>query len=335
MPTDPPTDPRASSPTPASRGFPTAAGPSRLRDEFAKACEPHARRGRRPARRGHLVSRARLGRARLRPRDRRRRGRRGDERVLRLRLLRRGTARAASRPTSRPSADFTDVIVEDNPDWEIDLNEEVIGPWRGEGERARRRHPGLGHADGPGRRRGDRRARRRRRRPDAGQGRALHAGRASTRSRASPTTSTSRSCSGTTAASGSPARASTSRPKKPDRALDPDPAAGHRGGDQPRDDRHRRAHPRHRRAPLLPGDGVRGRLRVDPGPALRDRAGADAPRPRQPRRRQPPLRLDRHRDGRRPARRHRRLPLPPRRRQAQEKRLRGAPSPPTSASARR
>ena len=32
-------------------------------------------------------------------------------------------------------ADFTDVVVEDNPDWEIDLNEEVIGTWRGEGER--------------------------------------------------------------------------------------------------------------------------------------------------------------------------------------------------------
>jgi hypothetical protein len=32
-------------------------------------------------------------------------------------------------------ADFTDVTAEGNPDWEIDLNEEVIGAWRGEGER--------------------------------------------------------------------------------------------------------------------------------------------------------------------------------------------------------
>jgi hypothetical protein len=31
--------------------------------------------------------------------------------------------------------DFTDVVVEDNPDWQIDINEEVIGTWRGEGER--------------------------------------------------------------------------------------------------------------------------------------------------------------------------------------------------------
>jgi hypothetical protein len=33
------------------------------------------------------------------------------------------------------AADFTDVTAEDNPDWEIDLNEEVIGSWRGEGKR--------------------------------------------------------------------------------------------------------------------------------------------------------------------------------------------------------
>jgi len=32
-------------------------------------------------------------------------------------------------------ADFTDVTAEGNPDWQIDLNEEVIGAWRGEAER--------------------------------------------------------------------------------------------------------------------------------------------------------------------------------------------------------
>ena len=30
------------------------------------------------------------------------------------------------------SADFTDVFAEDNPDWRIDLNDDVIGRWRGE-----------------------------------------------------------------------------------------------------------------------------------------------------------------------------------------------------------
>jgi pyruvate-formate lyase-activating enzyme len=34
------------------------------------------------------------------------------------------------------AADFTDVIAEDNPGWKIDLNDEVIGRWRGENGRA-------------------------------------------------------------------------------------------------------------------------------------------------------------------------------------------------------
>jgi hypothetical protein len=33
-------------------------------------------------------------------------------------------------------ADFTDVLAEDNPDWRIDLNDAVIGRWRGENGRA-------------------------------------------------------------------------------------------------------------------------------------------------------------------------------------------------------
>jgi hypothetical protein len=36
----------------------------------------------------------------------------------------------------RAKADFTDVLAEDNPDWRIDLNDEVIGRWRGENGRA-------------------------------------------------------------------------------------------------------------------------------------------------------------------------------------------------------
>jgi hypothetical protein len=32
--------------------------------------------------------------------------------------------------------DFTDVLAEDNPEWRIDLNDEVIGRWRGENGRA-------------------------------------------------------------------------------------------------------------------------------------------------------------------------------------------------------
>ncbi len=33
-------------------------------------------------------------------------------------------------------ADFTDVLAEDNPGWKIDLNDDVIGHWRGEDGRA-------------------------------------------------------------------------------------------------------------------------------------------------------------------------------------------------------
>ena len=34
------------------------------------------------------------------------------------------------------AADFTDVLAGDNPEWRIDLNDEVIGRWRGENGRA-------------------------------------------------------------------------------------------------------------------------------------------------------------------------------------------------------
>lgn len=36
----------------------------------------------------------------------------------------------------RAKADFTDVLAEENPGWKIDLNDEVIGRWRGENGRA-------------------------------------------------------------------------------------------------------------------------------------------------------------------------------------------------------
>lgn len=36
----------------------------------------------------------------------------------------------------RAKADFTDVLAEDNPEWKIDLNDDVIGHWRGENGRA-------------------------------------------------------------------------------------------------------------------------------------------------------------------------------------------------------
>ena len=42
-----------------------------------------------------------------------------------------------SDPTGfQAKADFTDVLAEDNPEWRIDLNDDVIGRWRGENGRA-------------------------------------------------------------------------------------------------------------------------------------------------------------------------------------------------------
>jgi hypothetical protein len=35
----------------------------------------------------------------------------------------------------RASADFTDVVAEDNPDWRVDLNDDVIGRWQADGGR--------------------------------------------------------------------------------------------------------------------------------------------------------------------------------------------------------
>jgi hypothetical protein len=36
----------------------------------------------------------------------------------------------------RAKAEFTDVLAEQNPDWKIDLNDDVIGAWRGENGRS-------------------------------------------------------------------------------------------------------------------------------------------------------------------------------------------------------
>jgi hypothetical protein len=36
----------------------------------------------------------------------------------------------------KTKADFTDVLAEDNPEWRIDLNDDVIGRWQGENGRA-------------------------------------------------------------------------------------------------------------------------------------------------------------------------------------------------------
>jgi hypothetical protein len=46
-----------------------------------------------------------------------------------------GDADAEAPADLRAKADFTDVIAEDNPDWRIDINDDVIGSWRTDGGR--------------------------------------------------------------------------------------------------------------------------------------------------------------------------------------------------------
>ena len=118
-------------------GIPHGRFAERLAEAFASACEeiedlPGGVAG---AGRDRLVPRARLGRSRLGPRlGPQPRATRGTLELFgHVSYVRR--PRASPR-TSRAKADFTDVLAEDNPDWKIDLNDDVIGRWRGENGRA-------------------------------------------------------------------------------------------------------------------------------------------------------------------------------------------------------
>jgi hypothetical protein len=114
-------------------GLPYGRWGQRLRDEFAKACEPHLSEAGGPP--GEVIW--------------------FPERAWGERVYVPAVApvEGAAEPSEyfgfvsfmRPPegeagsfearADFTDVTADQNPDWMIDLNEEVIGPWRGEGDR--------------------------------------------------------------------------------------------------------------------------------------------------------------------------------------------------------
>jgi hypothetical protein len=114
-------------------GLPYGRWAQRLRDEFARACEPHVSEAGGPP-----------GEVTWFPE----RGWGGRVYVPAV-----APVEGASEPSeyfgfvsfARPEegeaggfearADFTDVTADQNPDWLIDLNEEVIGTWRGEADR--------------------------------------------------------------------------------------------------------------------------------------------------------------------------------------------------------
>ena len=61
-------------------------------------------------------------------------------------------------------ADFTEETAERNPDWRLDLSDEVVGSWRGADDAGRADDAGVGHRPDRGRRGRDGRARRAHRR---------------------------------------------------------------------------------------------------------------------------------------------------------------------------
>ena len=71
-------------------------------------------------------------------------------------------------------ADFTSELAESNPDWKLDLNDDVIAAWRGEQGKTRRHDAGVGSAADPRRRGRHRRARQPGGRPVRAGRRALH-----------------------------------------------------------------------------------------------------------------------------------------------------------------
>ena len=120
----------------SAEGLPYGRWAQRLRDEFAKACEPHiSEAGGPPGEVTWFPERAwgrRVYVPGVAPVD-------GagtpSEYFGYVSFARPAEGEGGEAGSFESSADFTDVTADQNPDWLIDLNEEVIGSWRGEGER--------------------------------------------------------------------------------------------------------------------------------------------------------------------------------------------------------
>ena len=128
----------------SQEGRPYGRWEERLRAEFARGCEPLAAEAGLAARPddGPMVPGPLLGRARVRARRAagppRRRADEDGESVLAEYFGWVSFAPGADgdEPEDlRSRVDFTDVTAEGNPDWRIDLNDDVIGGWRTDGGR--------------------------------------------------------------------------------------------------------------------------------------------------------------------------------------------------------
>jgi hypothetical protein len=115
-------------------GLPYGRWAQRLREEFVKACEPHAEEAGGPP--GEVIwfpERAWGGRVYVPAVAPVEEAEEPSEYFGFVSFVRPSEGEAG---TFEARADFTDVTADQNPDWMIDLNEEVVGPWRGESDRA-------------------------------------------------------------------------------------------------------------------------------------------------------------------------------------------------------
>jgi hypothetical protein len=120
----------------SAEGLPYGRWAQRLRDEFAKACEPHiSEAGGPPGEVTWFPERAWGGRvyvpgvAPVEGADT------PSEYFGFVSFIRPAEGEGGEAGSFESGADFTDVTADQNPDWMIDLNEEVVGAWRGESDR--------------------------------------------------------------------------------------------------------------------------------------------------------------------------------------------------------
>jgi hypothetical protein len=117
-------------------GLPYGRWAQRLRDEFAKACEPLAdEAGGPPGEVTWFPERAWGGRIYVPAVAPVEGAAEPSEYFGFVSFVRPEEGESGEAGEFDARADFTDVTADQNPDWMIDLNEEVIGPWRGESDR--------------------------------------------------------------------------------------------------------------------------------------------------------------------------------------------------------
>jgi len=117
-------------------GLPYGRWGQRLRDEFAKACEPHIpEAGGPPGEVTWFPERAWGARVYVPGVAPVEGAQTPSEYFGVVSFIRPDEGEDGEASAYEATADFTDVTADQNPDWMIDLNEEVIGSWRGESER--------------------------------------------------------------------------------------------------------------------------------------------------------------------------------------------------------